>query len=673
MPTLNKKIEEEIVLSTPPKEKTPTPSQKEQDIVEGVFNVFSMTMQERNSGFEYFDGRNITEYIDDSVKRFTTNIDRRPGIEDWQARIHDPFTRNKVLAILGKVVDALPVVNFVARGAEDIQKAEILNTLFEYADQIDDSEEFFTFMVEEALVKGTSIGYEGLVTKEKKVRKITKWGNDNKISSTETKIINRRLISQIVPLEEFYPSNVGIRKIKDMPYCFWRKTIPHKKFLQDFSSYEKAKVVQPYSGSTIEGEKPFYVDYISPSITEGEVEILRYYNQDTDEYIITANGVWLNPLEEEQVSPIPFNHKRLPFWSIKYDIFGDFFYGKSLPDRLKSLQDVLNVLHNMLLDQSFLTIFPPILVAGMDDIEDDFMRPGRRIEVDTQGLPIDQAYKTLDLQTPTGWHQFIIEYTKKILEESSIDQVTQGIAGVGERTTATEIRSAAAGVISLLGLFAKFVKFGAKERARLRASNILQFYLSTPIIEQVMGEGASKEASKAFNIFEVESSPMSPGERGTKIIEVFKEKAQLPTKREQKLRAAIEEKTSGKKITRIAITPQYLRNFEYDVILTANTKSPQSEDMERALEIQFQQTILSLHGDLVDRKELAAELIHKFGKDPSKILKEDVLAPPVQPQQGNKQTLVPGGGDNAANTVRGGTSVGNEGLMTRDLSKQMQG
>lgn len=679
MTQISPSIEERVTPSEAVKEEFFSPSQTEQNLVTRVFNLFREVRQERDSNFEYLDGRNILDYIDDSVKRFTTNIDARDDIEDWQARIFDPFTRNKVLAILGKIVDAMPVAEFVARGAEDLLKAEILNTLYEYSEDVDETEKFFVYAVEEALVKGTMVGYEGYQQKTRKVRNINKFNDGDDLKMSEGTVTERTLISRIVPLEEFYPSSVGLADIKEMPYCFWRKVIPFNKFLMDFSNYEKAKVVKPFATftGTEEGQKPFYLDYITETVQDGGVEILRFYNKDNDEYVIIANGIWLNPVgKNEEVSPLPFNHKDLPFWSIRYDLFGaDFFYGKSLPDRLKSLQDVLNVLHNMLLDQSFLTIFPPILVAGVDDIEDDFLRPGRRITVDTQGLPIDQAYKQLDMGTPSSWHQFILEYTKRVLEESSVDAIQQGVAGVGDRTTATEIRSAAAGVISLLGLFARFIRFGITRRAKLKAANILQFYTdpSNPIIEQVGGVGATEEFKKVFNVFQIDSSPMTPGKRGVKIVEMYRDAKDLPTKKEIKIRTAIEEKTSGKKILRIGMTPDYIRNFAFDVRLVANPRSESSKEMDRALEIQFQQTFLALHPDLANRKELAVELAVMFGKDPTKVINEEAFEAPLPPpgQEGGAGALQ--GGNNAFNTTRAGTGVGQESIQMRDLQNQMRG
>src|SRR3990167_3183249 len=148
------------------------PTDKEVGVVTDVLLKFRITADGRNRNFQYFDGLNLVDYINDSVRRFTTNVDEREDIEDWQARIHDPFTRNKVLAILGKVISVLPIAQFTGRGDEDVRKGTILTNLYEYAEELDDYEELMTHVLLEAIVKGTSISYEGVEKSDKKHRDI---------------------------------------------------------------------------------------------------------------------------------------------------------------------------------------------------------------------------------------------------------------------------------------------------------------------------------------------------------------------------------------------------------------------------------------------------------------------------------------------------------------------
>lgn len=633
------------------------PSAVELSLVSDIYTKFRRSCDDRNRNFEYFDGINLIDYIDDSVRRFNTNFDEREYIEDWQARIHDPFTRNKVLAVLGKVNAVLPIASFKGRGDEDMRKGVILTNLYEYAEEMEEYDEFMLHMLLEAIVKGTAIGYEGVVRKERKLRNVK--GTGDNITVTEDKEITTRLPGSIVPLEEFYPSSVGVRTISQMPYCFRRFVLPYASFLQDWDMYEKHQFVQPKRRHAQDEERPYYLDYVSDTVQEGEVELIQFYDKDNDQFVVLANGVWLNPIkdrdERECVSPLPFNHKELPFWEIKFDFFGDFFYGKSLPDRLKSMQDVLNVLTNMLLDQSFLTIFPPLLTNGFDSIEEDYLRPGRRTPIDTQGLPISQAFQKLDLGTPSGWHQYILEYTRKIMEESSLDSVSSGTAGVGGRTTAQEIRTAADGVTSILGIFGRMVNHGLKRKAMLKGANILQFWTDpkSPMIRRILSEDGPEEFNKVFNTFKLDGAVLTDGKRGTKVIEFYASKKDMPTKKELQARSMVSEADSGRKTEIAALPGEYIREFMFDVELVTNPKKETSKEIAQALQLEKVRVYLTFFPNIVDLNELAATTAEKMGDDPTKIFKQDVFQPPVDPgsEQDKGMGMEPKGAD-ASNMVR---------------------
>ena len=637
------------------------PSKKEREVVGDIFSRFTLSSQERNLNYAYFDNRNLIDFIDDSVNRFITNKDEREDIEDWQARVFDPFTRNKVIAILGKIAQYVPKPEFIGVGDEDFLRSQILGDLTSYSDRVDDTEELMFYALLEAAVKGTVVGYEGYEEKTKKIRDIKSYDSGNKIVLIEGELKIRKVFGSIVPLEEFYPSSVGIRKIKDMPFCFWRTVYEESQFKMKFSQYDKTKLVKPYFlvKESEDSQRPFYLDYISPNVSEGSVEVIRYYNQDTDEFVITANGIWLNPLEEENIMPIPFIHKTLPFWKAIYEPFGaDFFYGKSLPDKLKSMQDVINVLHNMLLDQSFLSIFPPILTDNMDEIEDDFLRPGRRIPVTDQS-----KYRELEISAPQNFHQYILEYTKRVLEETSVDAVNQGVSGTGDRVTATEIRRAAQSVTSILGLFVQFMTWGVRDKSRLRAKNILQFY-TTPLMERVLGEGASKDVASAFNVFKIDDTVLTSGKRGTKIIEMFPSREAMPTKLGIRTQAKLLEKETGKNVEKIAINPDYIRDFEFDVKLIPNTSGAESKELQKALFMEFTKMSMELFPDMIDRENLFAEAIVLFGFRPEKFMKKP--EPQNQEMMGGEQT---GAGNMGVgeNLIRG--MMGNRQMGVRDMIK----
>lgn len=651
-------------------------SDKEKNVIKEVRMQFRASAHDRNREFENFDGLNLIQYIEDSYRRYNTNINVRDDIEDWQSAVHDKFTANKVDAILAKIVSVLPIAEVRGRGDEDLAKGLILSNLYEYSEDIDDFDDFMVSFLQEAIIKGTAIGYEGQETKESKQRYVK--GSGDNITITDGSKKENKLFAQVVKLEDFYPSSVGVRRIKDMPRCYWRNVMSYQQFMQDFGGFAKSIHVKPHQVVFGEGEnKPYYQDYISQDVRDGQVEIIRKYDKENDQFILEANCVWLNPIgDNEEISPLPFNHKELPFFDIKYQQFSsDFFYGRGLPDKLKSMQDVLDVLTNMLLDQSFLTIFPPILTNGFDSIEDDYLRPGRRTPVDTGGLPINQAFMKLDLGTPGNWHQFILNYTRTIMEESSMDKVSSGQAGAGDRTTAQEIRVAAEGVSAMLGLFGRWVKYGVKRKAYLRTKNIAQFWMdaSSPMVEMIGGEGASAKAKKAFNTFKMDSVVLSNGKRGSKIIEMYKNKNEMPTAAEQKTRSDVYELTNNKKIEYVAIDPEYIYNMDMDIKLVPSTKNDINKDMEKAIQLEKVRVYLSFFPDMVNKEELLAQTAEKMGDDPTKIISDNILNP--KPQNENNPMMDKGAqtqpqGNAAQNAVGGLMGARND--MT-NISNQMLG
>ena len=653
-------------------------SQREKDVIKQNRVLFRQAAENRGLSFENFDGLTLIEYIEDSYRRYNTNINVRDDIEDWQSAVHDKFTANKVDAILGKVVSVLPIAEVKGRGDEDLSKGLIMSNLYEYSEDMDDYEEFMVSFLQEAIIKGTAIGYEGQATNIRKVRNVKGSGDD--ITVSEGEIRENKLFAEVVKLEDFYPASVGIRRVKDQPRCFWRHVMSHQQFMQDFNMFAKSEYVKPHKTTYGDNEpKPYYQDYISSDIRDGDVEVLRRYDRENDQFIIEANCVWLNPIvikgNTEEVSPLPFNHKALPFFDIRYQQFSsDFFYGRGLPDKLKSMQDVLDVLTNMLLDQSFLTIFPPMLTNGFDSIEDDYLRPGRRTPVDTGGLPINQAFMKLDLGTPGNWHQFILEYTRKIMEESSIDKVSSGQAGAGDRTTAQEIRVAAEGVSAMLGLFGRWVKYGVKRKAYLRTKNIAQFWMdaSSPIVEMIGGEGASADAKKAFNTFKIDSAVLSNGKRGTKVIEMYADKEDMPTATEQKIRSDVYELTNNRKIEYVALDPDYIANMDFDIKLVPSVKNDANKDLEKALALEKVRVYLSFFPEMVNKQELLADLAEKMGDDPAKIIAENILNP--QMDENNKMmdkgAQVEPQGNVAQNNVGGLGAARND---ITQLSQQMLG
>jgi len=604
------------------------PSEKEMKVVSNTLDLFRRSQQDRDRAFAYFDGMNLITYVEDSTERFNTNLYLREGMEDWQSGFNDGFTRNKVLSMVGKLIEQLPIASALPRGEEDILRAQIITDLYHYTEELDDYENFMSMFVLELLVKGTAIGYEDIEYQKKKIREVK--GIGDKMTVNEVIIKTTKFYSDLVPIDEYYPASVGIMGAQNQPYSFWRKVMDISKFQEKFGHYNKAELVEAKKSTQTSGATiPYYMDFLSSDIGEGMVELIRFYDSLNDQYVMLANGIWINPLgPNEEVQPLPWAHKEQPFYSAINEPFGVFFYGKSLPNKLSSMQDVLNVLQNMMMDQSFLSIFTPIITAGFDDFEDDFLRPGRRTAIDTGGLRLSEAIMPLQFPAPTGWHQYILEYTRRIMEESSLDRTSQGQTGTGsERTTAYEVQTAAAGVAAILTMVARYLNGAIKRKAMLRFKNILQFGFQ-PTATIVPGVMADTDTTKPFASFSFNNTKLSKGERGARVLEIYRNDESLPSIEETRARSMISSSEQGKKVEVTAISPKYIRDVQFDVKIGLDTRREHSSMAEQAMLLQQIQMLAQIGGDMVNLEEPLTMLAAAMELDPTKIIRG-----PQQPQQ----------------------------------------
>lgn len=621
-----------------------TPSEKESTVVTDTITLFRRSQQDRDRAFTYFDGMNLVTYTEDSVERFNTNLYLREGMEDWQAGFNDGFSRNKVLAMVGKLIEQLPIASALPRGEEDVLRGQIITDLYQYTEDQDDYINKMSSYVLELIVKGTAIGYEDIEYQKKKVRDVKGKGDNMTVSEKEIK--TTKFYTEIIPIEEYYPASVGIQGAENQPYSFRRNIMNFVQFQEKYGHYKKAELVEgKRSGYTDGSPIPYYMDFVTSDVGDGNVELIRFYDSMNDQYIIIANGVWLNPLgDSEEVQPLPWNHKEQPFYSSIYEPFGIFFYGKSLPNKLSSMQDILNVLQNMVMDQSFLSTFTPILMSGFDEFEDDWIRPGRKMSIDTGGLSLQESIMPLQFPTPSGWHQYILEYTRRIMEESSLDQVSQGVAGAGaDRTTAFEIQTAASGVASILTMVARSLNGAIKRKATLRMQNILQFGFQ-PNATMIPGVLADTDVNKPFATFSFNNTQLSEGKRGTRVLEIYRKEDSLPGNEQTQARSQVSEIEQGRPVEVTSIAPSYVRNVKYDVQIGLDPYRENSTIAEQSLLLQQIQVLANVGGQRVNLDEPITRLAASMGLDPTKIIREE------QPQGGEEgqQPGVPGVGGQMA-------------------------
>src|SRR3990167_2263013 len=602
-----------------------TPSNKAQEVIKNTWVRYTDMRNNRDQNYRWFgktrDGtyRNLITYINTMEKRWNSDGIPRVNLEDWQASVFKPETRNKVLTILSAVAQQRPRMKFKGREKSDYMRELVIGDMYDWSEDTDNGDEMALYTMLDAIIHGTAIRYEGYEDCKKVIKEL-KPGEDGydlyNLDYDEKVVIEKKVVTKEVQLQDFYFGSMMNRRMDEQPDCVWRKLMRLNDFKKEFAGWENAKYVLPGGDLT---DETYFAAFASDEIREKQselVEVIRYYSKETDEFIILANGVWVNPLSKSKVCPLPFSHKELPFYSVLFEPFSSTFpYGKALPDKMLGIQDSINALLNMVLDQSYVSIHP-LLVTGDEDVLDDVdLTPNsiNYVGADTQNI------MEIKRSPPAPAHFNMLQFLHNSLEESSTDSTQSG--QTGEAGTATEVRVAAQAAARSFALFLNFVEYGYKRKAQLRVKNILQFLTSPSILKKVLGDDGEERFSEAYQEFVVNNVALTNGKKGQRVIRMVNDKEELFKSLEER-KSNLDDNTEV-----LTILPEYIRDFDWDTEVIEGSSIDESDEVKQALTTQFAGQVMTLFPDMVNRESLFADYLEVFRKDKQKLK----LQPSMQP------------------------------------------
>ncbi|NTU69232.1 hypothetical protein HGB13_00160 [bacterium] len=566
---------EEIVPQKPFNESLETEQEYKDNWVE-----FLKYQEHRNQSVRFLNkngqDRSILDYVKDSVDRMNEYHLQPDWKSDWQNNVFDPITRNKLIAILSKIASSRMKPELFAKARSifntesTIERKMIFSDLLENANRHNKDEVQLIWEMYTCMSEGTVIGYESWKKDAREVEYIKSVDPDTGKVESETIKVNAwdDVFGEIVPINEFFPESIWVHDISQVKRCFRTKILSLEKFKDEYGSFKNASRVN--AAGFYMTESNFDWGIVSETRAD-EVFVLHYYNEVKDRLKIWANGT------EIYNGPMPWNHKKLPFWLAIFEpIHHQFLYGKSLPDKLMGMQDVDNALFNGMLDQLFIGLNSPIFATGeVDDIGDGFLEPSKVYHGDQ-----DSTLSKINLGTVDATNFNMLSLIKKGMEETSISAQAQGVAS-GGRKTKYETQQLQEGALSLASLFLQIMESCYAQKYWLRMYNVIQYY-SMP---------SSVESDKPqFKYIVLENRKLTNGKIGKKMIQITDN---VPENAKEDL-VKIAEQESGQdfdpmesRVEPIVITRDWLMNHELDleirIVPNSSVKESEADRKNKAI------------------------------------------------------------------------------------------
>lgn len=582
-----------------------------------VYDLFCRYRLLRDRPQELFRDRTLKEYIDDNIKRFI-QFKRRPAHKkNWQSNLASTTPNEKLIGILSKLAMKGMEARTVSQkevSPVEMMREKVSNYFLKGAAIKNDDDFQIILEMLEAGEKGTVIGFEDWYHGKRTIREIL--DQDPETGDLKFKEITIKewndVRSSLVNLNDFYPETTYVRpgKVQDMDACFLRTLMYEDEFLSEFGKYQDAELVQICSKAMVNESTPFWRQSID--VQQDQIEVLRYFNKKTDEYVILANEIWINPVKGTAVvQPLPWNHKKLPFWGGVFEpLDANFFYGRSIIDKLIADCDAKDGLFDRIMDQVTMSVSRPIVTDGKaaSAMTKGFLQPNNVITTDwTDGRP---NFEVVPIPEPPNSAVTMYQLLQQRQEQSTLS--SQIIGGESPRDkTATEVSIEREAANQIVSLFSKLMESAIKDKTRLRYPNMLQFY-SLPSNKGTGGDRFKKVILR--------NEKLTTGKVGTIQVEITPKPSQ---ERVLQNRSMMTEPTEF-----IEITPSFLRDFEPDIEIIEGSSVKMTPEQRQKMEYNWQNVVNSLYGDMVNREKGFEMLAQVYGKDPQEVKSQQ---PPQQP------------------------------------------
>lgn len=495
------------------------PTRDEQNAINTVLNDYTKARTIMQKSYNYFNGRNLYDCIDDWTKRWNGYIPaQNPLLDATQSQIFLNYTRNAVISYLVKIAMNVVKPKILAINKKNkIQSkifAQFLKDANQYSLNKENSEAKFFAAALETTIKGTCITYEGYLHQEQEMEVPIKFDSmTGKVKTKKiTKVVYDDCYQKIHSVEDFYIGNPYQPDIQMQPYIIPRRLVHFDEAKAEFGHYTNFQYVKPGAYTLTSDVTTFYKNQLISELAGDWVEILPWMNKLKNKYIILINGI---PVYQ---GVIPFKDGKYPYAKAIFEPFAnDFFWGAGFPNKIQGEQDLKNMLFNMMVDKTSGSLLPYGLSSDLDDIvEDEVLAPNKIRKVGDIN-----KWKFDTLPGISAGEVQMLQLTERELDDNS-----NGATGSGSTSSPRGGKLAARQVLlqqqesmQKLGFSASFLEDYERDRTELRVNHILQFY-SIPKLENITGIPGANQKKLVYRDVTLNNVRLSNGKNGTRIVKL---------------------------------------------------------------------------------------------------------------------------------------------------------
>ena len=608
------------------------PSREIQEEIFDVYEKFIRFRSLREQSYKQFNGKMFSDWLQDSREKYWGYLPLSFDLDVPQ--FFFPETRNQINSILGKVANLRMKPRFEGVKGFDLIKATILKSLFEAFKRTKNQKikNFWQFLY--TVINGTCIVFVGFKSREVERKRIKMFDPATGETEWDTKKEEDSDVDEVIcNLEDIYIPKLWEPDMQEQDEVIWRTLMKWSDFKNTFSGYSLSKYVFP--GMQF-ADQSIFAQFLAYDVRGSDfVEVIKYFNVPKDRYMVIANGVLLNPVKEkgktdEIISPLPWNHKKLPFAkSIFEPIDANFFYGMPLPQKVKSPQEAINSLWELALDREKRSVSAPIITTDPNVNEGLEFKAGRIYGV---GAPVTE-YKELTVSPLSSSYWNMLGSLQNLMQRTGAGGLSSATTGKQPRS-ATEKAAEAQAQKESSGLYYLFYQDLLEQTSWLVIQNMIQFYTAHKT-KQIVGD---KKYHEVISLIDMQLAQGGMGNMEVRI-------ADQPQKSEDlKKEAWFRSMFKKERVEIIEVTPNELNQLKFDIKI--DFEAEETPESEQALFTNWanwlMQTFYPL--GLVDPKKILFRATEIKGESASDYIPDQMIqeyeqerfgmGKPRQPQQG---------------------------------------